>query len=75
MIGYKLSRFSILHYFQEIILEVVMIIKRFEELKVWQDARMLTKSIYSITSTGKFSKDYGLRDQFSVQVFQQCQIL
>ena len=40
-----------------------MVIKRFEEMKVWQDARVLTKSIYDATSIGKFSKDFGLRDQ------------
>jgi len=63
MIAYKLSRFSILHYYQKFILEVVMVIKRFEEMKVWQDARVLTKSIYDATSIWKFSKDFGLRDQ------------
>lgn len=40
-----------------------MVIKRFEEMKVWQDARFLTKGIYTISSTGRFSKDYGLKDQ------------
>lgn len=32
-------------------------------MKVWQDSRMITKQIYQITSTGKFAKDFGLRDQ------------
>ncbi len=40
-----------------------MVIKRFEEIKVWQDARVLTKHIYDISKVGLFSKDYGLRDQ------------
>jgi four helix bundle protein len=40
-----------------------MVIKRFEEMKVWQDSRMITKHIYQISSMGKFAKDYGLRDQ------------
>ncbi len=40
-----------------------MLIKRFEEMKVWQDSRVLTKKIYGVSSTGKFSKDFGLRDQ------------
>lgn len=40
-----------------------MTIKRFEEMKVWQDARMLTKNIYQITSNRSFKKDFGLRDQ------------
>ena len=37
--------------------------KRFEELEVWQKARELTNSIYSSSSSGLFSKDFGLRDQ------------
>ena len=40
-----------------------MVIKRFEEMKMWQDARVLTKRIYDATAVGKFSKDFGLRDQ------------
>jgi len=40
-----------------------MVIKRFEEMKVWQDARSLAKCIYQISSVGKLSKDFGLRDQ------------
>jgi four helix bundle protein len=35
----------------------------FEELKVWQRAKALAVYVYRLTSTGKFSKDYGLRDQ------------
>ncbi|MCC7211552.1 MAG: four helix bundle protein [Candidatus Brocadia sp.] len=35
----------------------------FEDLEVWKLARGLTNKIYKITSTGAFSKDYGLRDQ------------
>jgi four helix bundle protein len=40
-----------------------MLIKRFEEMQMWQDARTLTKHVYHVSSVGKFSKDYGLRDQ------------
>lgn len=40
-----------------------MLIKRFEDMKVWQDARILTKNIYGASNVGKFSKDFGLRDQ------------
>jgi len=39
------------------------IVSSFEELIAWQKARLLTRSIYQLTSTGKFSKDFGLRDQ------------
>ena len=37
--------------------------KGFEELKVWQKAKDLAVLIYKITSDGKLSKDFGLRDQ------------
>ncbi len=37
--------------------------KKFEEIQAWQKARKATKSVYEITSDGKFSKDFGLRDQ------------
>ena len=38
-------------------------IQRFEDLIVFQKAMALSKEIYRITSDGKFSKDWGLRDQ------------
>ncbi len=38
-------------------------IKRFEDIEAWEKARELTKVIYKITSSGLFSKDYGLKDQ------------
>lgn len=37
--------------------------KRFEEMNVWQDARILTKNIYRLTSNTKFRRDFGLKDQ------------
>jgi four helix bundle protein len=40
-----------------------MTIKRFEEMKVWQDARMFTKVIYEMTASHSFRKDFGLKDQ------------
>ena len=39
-----------------------MTIKSFEEIEAWQKARLLTKTIYALTSTSNFSKDYFLRD-------------
>ena len=36
---------------------------KFQELRVWQRAKNLAVYIYTITSDGKFSKDFGLRDQ------------
>ena len=38
-------------------------IEKFEDLIAWQKARELTKIIYQITNQGKFSTDFGLRDQ------------
>src|SRR5690242_10609767 len=38
-------------------------ITRFEEIEAWQTARELTKLVYSLTEEGKFSRDFGLKDQ------------
>jgi four helix bundle protein len=38
-------------------------ITRFEEIEAWQTARELSKLIFSFTQEGKFSRDFGLRDQ------------
>jgi four helix bundle protein len=43
--------------------ERAMKFKTFEEMPVWQDARELTNLIYRLTEEGKFSRDFGLRDQ------------
>jgi four helix bundle protein len=37
--------------------------KTFEDLQVWQDSREFVKSIYELTSSNNFAKDYGLKDQ------------
>ena len=37
--------------------------QRFEDIIAWQEARNLVKMVYKLTSTGDFSKDFGLRDQ------------
>ena len=37
--------------------------KSFEEIAAWQKARQLTKEIYLVTASGKFAKDYDLRNQ------------
>ena len=36
----------------------------FQELKVWQRAKDLAVFIYRVTEEGKFTKDFGLRDQW-----------
>ena len=38
-------------------------ISRFEDLVAWQKARELTREIYRVTNTGRFGKDFALRDQ------------
>jgi four helix bundle protein len=38
-------------------------IKRFEDLEVWQLSRVLVKEIYQITLKAEFQKDFGLKDQ------------
>lgn len=37
--------------------------KRFEDLEVWQRAKDLTNLIYTYSTDGSFSRDFGLRDQ------------
>ena len=37
--------------------------KTFEDLKVWQDTRAFVKSIYELSASESFKKDYGLKDQ------------
>ena len=38
-------------------------IKRFEEIKAWQEARALAKMVYDATRHGGLAKDFGLKDQ------------
>jgi four helix bundle protein len=40
-----------------------MSVRRFEDLVVWQKARVLTNEIYKITKKPEFSKNLGLKDQ------------
>lgn len=40
-----------------------MVIKRFEDIDAWKQARILVNMVYSLTSKTVFSKDFGLRDQ------------
>jgi four helix bundle protein len=35
----------------------------FKELKVWQQSKDLAVDIYRLTDMGRFSKDFGIRDQ------------
>ena len=38
-------------------------IRRFEDLPVWQDARKLTKEVYMVTEAGNFKNDFRLKGQ------------
>ena len=38
-------------------------IGKFEDLLVWQKARLLCREIFQIASTGSFSRDLGLKNQ------------
>ena len=38
-------------------------IERFEDIQAWQKARNLVKEIYSVSNSGMFARDFGLRDQ------------
>jgi four helix bundle protein len=38
-------------------------IERFEDIQAWQKARVLVKAVYSVSNSGGFAKDFGLRDQ------------
>ena len=39
--------------------------ERFEDLKVWQAARLLVKEIYAATKQRDFRRDFALRDQIT----------
>ena len=38
-------------------------VKQFEDLQVWQDARVLVKDIYTASKQREFYRDIGLREQ------------
>ncbi|HEV1995535.1 MAG TPA: four helix bundle protein [Candidatus Acidoferrum sp.] len=38
-------------------------ITRFEDMEAWQTARTLTRTVYQLTASGTFSRDFGLKDQ------------
>ncbi len=39
------------------------LIKKFEDIIAWQEARKLVASIYRLTNVGHLAKDFGMRDQ------------
>ena len=38
-------------------------IERFEDIEAWKVAREIAQQIYSVTRSGDFARDFGLRDQ------------
>jgi four helix bundle protein len=38
-------------------------VARFEDLLAWQKAKVLCLAIYRVTGSGRFARDFGLRDQ------------
>ena len=46
--------------------------KTFEEIKAWQNARVLVKGVYAMTGRGDFSRDYGLKDQIQRAAVSIC---
>lgn len=38
-------------------------IERFEDIKAWQKARILVNNLYNSNETGRFSRDFHLKDQ------------
>jgi four helix bundle protein len=43
-------------------------IQRFEDLKVWQTARVLVNQVYDASEDGPFARDFSLRDQIQKAV-------
>jgi four helix bundle protein len=41
----------------------MVLIKKFEDIVAWQEARKLVSSIYQLTNSSALAKDYGMRDQ------------
>jgi four helix bundle protein len=39
--------------------------QQFEDLKVWQEARVIVREIYQVTKVREFSRDFSLRDQIT----------
>lgn len=46
-----------------------MKIEKFEDMKVWNDAREFCKSIYLLSNNANFKKDYGSKIKFRGLLF------
>ena len=45
-----------------------MLLKRFEDIQAWQEARILARMVYSLSQKPSFKKDFGL----SLQIRRAC---
>ena len=45
---------------------------RFEDMKIWQEARELVVLVYAATAKTRFSLDYGLKDQMQRAAVSVC---
>lgn len=41
----------------------MVLIKKFEDIIAWQEARKLVTNVYRLTGSGAIAKDFGMRDQ------------
>ena len=41
----------------------MVLIKKFEDIIAWQEARKLSRMVYKISTSGLLARDFGLRDQ------------
>ena len=41
----------------------MMMVKNFEDLEIWKEARCLTQEVYRLTRDSRFARDFSLRDQ------------
>jgi hypothetical protein len=52
-----------------------MLVKNFEDLKIWKEARRLTQEVYRLTRDSKFAKDFSSGIRFSALRSLLCQTL
>jgi len=47
-------------------------IRKFEDIKAWQEGRALVRAIYAQTGKGAFSRDFGFKDQIQRAAVSIC---
>ena len=48
------------------------IFKSYEEIEAWRKGRELVQEVYSLTRSGEFAKDFGLKDQIQRAAVSVC---